>query len=448
MQLKAFFLGGYEVFLDNTPITDLLPQKAKALLCFLMLNPDRAHHRDRLADFLWPESPRSSARYNLRFVLWKLQKTLKETGMQSETCFLLPKKNLCRFNIESDFWVDVFELEKLFKKSLDNSLTPGQKISLLQKAEKLYSGDFLEGIYFKASPEFGDWIFYERERLQKIYFNLMLTLSEIFSSQNAYDGAVACIKNLLKINPLYEELYYRLIKLKYLSGDRAGAIAEYRNCCRVLRNELNLSPMTKIRRLYAEITGMNPTAAPPALNRPPENKPAVSAPEFRVNRLSFTIYEKSDHEPNPAFSAAFKTAEVIKVPMGPGRLINGEGMALVFREVYRRLKKYVTATPAPVEQVISQVLPEKAASAGAFPVGLKTVHIFYGCGLMLKELSRAKPVVIQLPDLNNADSEFISFLSYLGRNFPDCRATIYGISPRETRPPFIQEFIKHVNAFL
>lgn len=58
---------------------------------------------------------------------------------------------------------------------------------------------------------------------------------------------------MLRINPLQEELYLRLIRIHLEMGDRAAALHQYERCCKTLREELNISPMEETKKIYEDI---------------------------------------------------------------------------------------------------------------------------------------------------------------------------------------------------
>ena len=77
-RLGLRLLGPPEVNLEGLPVR-FGTKKELALLCYLAAEGGR-HPRSELAELLWPESEERHARADLRAVLHKLRKTLKEDG--------------------------------------------------------------------------------------------------------------------------------------------------------------------------------------------------------------------------------------------------------------------------------------------------------------------------------------------------------------------------------
>ena len=90
-RLSLRLLGPPEASLEGLPIRFRI-QKELALLCYLAAEGGR-HPRRELAELLWPESEERHARADLRAVLHKLRKTLREEsahdGEEEEAHFLL-----------------------------------------------------------------------------------------------------------------------------------------------------------------------------------------------------------------------------------------------------------------------------------------------------------------------------------------------------------------------
>lgn len=218
------------------------------ILAYLSAHCGEKVSRDRIASMFWNESSRKSSKYNLRYTLWSIKKELKEEGVEEEI-ILSPDKETCYF-VEGGFWQsDVRLLEEAVNKINEKGATLQQYQEILE----LYGGEFLQHISLRGNPELDDWIIYERERVQKLYFDGLILLSRQFSNMGQYSKGVNCLQKLLYINPLQEELHHQLMELYLLNGDRIQAIQQYERCAEILRTELNISPMEKMTEFYYRI---------------------------------------------------------------------------------------------------------------------------------------------------------------------------------------------------
>lgn len=248
-KLEMYMLGNLKIILDGKAITDNISYKSAGLLSYLAVNEERTFSRDKLSSLFWGISSMEAARYNLRYNLWSLRKILGDNKKKLK--IIDSQKDTCKFNLHNNVYIDVFHMESILKKSSKHDIK--EYIKSLEKAKNIYKGEFLEGFYIKDCPEFNDWIFFERERFQRTYFDTLYKLSEIYKEKGKFLKSIDNLEEMLTINPLQEEIYVKLIEIYLEMGDRSTALYQYERCCRILREELNISPMDEIKEVYKSI---------------------------------------------------------------------------------------------------------------------------------------------------------------------------------------------------
>jgi len=62
-QLSLTLPGAFQATLDGEPVTGFESDKVRALLVYLVLEADRPHRRDVLAELFWPERPQGVGLY-------------------------------------------------------------------------------------------------------------------------------------------------------------------------------------------------------------------------------------------------------------------------------------------------------------------------------------------------------------------------------------------------
>jgi DNA-binding SARP family transcriptional activator len=149
VSLRLF--GGFQARLEpGRPLT-LPTRKAQALLAYLALRPDPAHHRDSLAALLWPDRPDEQARASLRHALYELRKALAASPAvllaEGETVTVDP---------------GLIDLDVAAFARLLGEDTP----EALAQAVALYRGDLLAGIRVSEEP-WEAWLRDVRERLRE-----------------------------------------------------------------------------------------------------------------------------------------------------------------------------------------------------------------------------------------------------------------------------------------
>jgi len=147
-RLALSLLGALEIKVDETPVTDRLYRKGRALLAYLAIEAGRPHRRDSLAALLWPDWPERSARTNLRNTLSDLRAVVGDRDAQTP-CLLVTRETI-QFNEESDLWLDV----TAFRAALEaGSPSPERQ----EEALALYRGPFLDGFSVEDSVSYEGW---------------------------------------------------------------------------------------------------------------------------------------------------------------------------------------------------------------------------------------------------------------------------------------------------
>jgi len=215
-------------------------RKALALLAVLAL-ADRPRPRDVLAELLWPEHDAEHARGALRRTLSALRSAIGPD-------FVDATRDQVRLVRGPGLYLDVDR----FRALAEDGDVAG--------AAALFRGEFLEGFGLRDAPEFEDWQRAEADALRRELAGVLARLVEA-------TGDVAVAQRWLELDPLHEPAHRALIRLYAEGGDRAAALAQYRDCVRTLSRELGVPPLAETTRLYEAIsegTLEAPAAAEPA----------------------------------------------------------------------------------------------------------------------------------------------------------------------------------------
>ncbi|AOT72586.1 AfsR/SARP family transcriptional regulator [Geosporobacter ferrireducens] len=250
---KLYTFGHMDIVINGQSKLGNLSSKAIVLLCYLASNKGKVLSREKLASLFWDSDNMETARYNLRYNLWMLRKALRVKDREQE--IIISQKESCCFHVSQNMYVDVLDFEDLAGSVHEKD--DYAYISQLEQAKKVYRGEFLEGCYIKNCPELNDWIFYERERLQRKYFDVLYQLIYYYKKLSQYTKAIDILEEMLKLNPLQEELYLEAIEIFLAKGDRNAALNQYKKCCKVLREELNIGPTESIKKVYQQIQRYN-----------------------------------------------------------------------------------------------------------------------------------------------------------------------------------------------
>ena len=93
----------------------------------------------------------------------------------------------------------------------------------------------------------------QSEQLRRELSSVLERLVRVHDSSGHYAGALKYARRWLSQDPLEEAAQRALIRLYALNGQQASAIRQYRECLRILKNELNVEPEEETTVLYEAV---------------------------------------------------------------------------------------------------------------------------------------------------------------------------------------------------
>jgi DNA-binding SARP family transcriptional activator len=255
MALGLRLLGETYVSLNGNPLRNLNADKALALLFYLVVESDRAHRRESLAEILWPEKPEGFGRNSLKQALSQLRTALGDQGNPNP--FLLTSKRDLQFNTDSPHQVDALEVIKIQRQVRSHPHTNlaacEECITSLARIERLYLGEFLENCSLPDCPEFNEWVLAQRESYRRTLVDSLKTLIEHFSQKRDFDTASRYGERLVEIEPWSEQNHRVLMRVKANQGLRSAALKQYHICQEMLSSEFGVTPAPETEALYQQV---------------------------------------------------------------------------------------------------------------------------------------------------------------------------------------------------
>ena len=224
----------------------------QALFAYLLLQ-SRPVPRDVLLEVFWGERPPARARNSLNTAIWRLRQALEPDGIAPQTYLLSNSTGEVGFNWESQHWVDV----ECFARQTHSLLRkPAQEFGPADAAQieeclALYRGELLESLY-------DDWALRERERYRTIHLNCLTRLMTFYATVREYERAITCGDEILRRDPVREDVHCELMRIYLESGQRGLATRQYAQCREFLNQELGVPPLEETQTLYAQIVGALP----------------------------------------------------------------------------------------------------------------------------------------------------------------------------------------------
>ena len=289
---KLFLLGSPHLERDGETVP-IGRRRTMALLAYLAMT-GRTHQRDALAALLWPEWDASHARADLRRTLSLLNHTLGGSAVVAdrETAALDP---------ELDLWVDVVTFRQALSAREAHKHPTGEACEAcvpgLEEAVALYRDDFLAGFTLEAGAAFDEWQFFETQALRDAAAGALARLVTWHAAQGerSTERAIAYARRWLALDPLHEPAHQQLMALYFRAGQRSAALRQYRQCLRVLEEELGAAPSAETTALYERFKTERQAHRAPA----PAQAPDSQAQGSRFP--SFLKATEGDDAPEPVF---------------------------------------------------------------------------------------------------------------------------------------------------
>ncbi len=227
--LRIHLLGQPRFFYEGERYAFHSRPRALALLAFLLLHRGAHLTRDTVAFTLWADDSEAEARAKLRRHVYQLTNALPPSSVP----YVVSVEETISWNDAASVWVDVDEFERCIAHE-----------SRWPEAAQLYEGDLAPAIY-------DDWIAPMRERLRREYTGALERLLFRARSRRDFAHAISYAERILANDPWREDTLRQLASIRYESGDRAGALREIDVFARQLSAEMNAELMPETLALRA-----------------------------------------------------------------------------------------------------------------------------------------------------------------------------------------------------
>jgi DNA-binding SARP family transcriptional activator len=247
MSVTIRLFGVPAVLVDGRRVDAFRSQQARRLFCYLALSFNRAQAREMVAEALWGERPTGDSIRTLRSELYRLRKSFGASDFDCDV-FLHVGSNAIQINTTGDCHLDIEDFQRLGMSAAAQpvELLSEDQIAGLRQAAALYLGPLM-------SDSYEDWCISERQRLQEMYLEILAKLLLVEARKGNLHEAIEYGYRVLREEPLMESVHRQIMRLHYLSGNRAAAMRQFETCRRLLTEELGIEPMRRTRRIYEMI---------------------------------------------------------------------------------------------------------------------------------------------------------------------------------------------------
>lgn len=288
-----------------------LSRSTQALLAYLLLHRHLVP-RDVLMDVFWVDHAPDRARSSLTTALWRLRQLLEPDDTAPGAYLLVGSQGEVGFNWNSSHFLDTEAFEQHICPLLRKPLVEldDHDIGQIEQVLTLYRGELLEGMY-------EDWALRERERFRSLHLNCLTRLMECYASRQDYERSIALATEILRRDPVREEIHRALMRLYLESGQRTLAIRQYAACRDLLSQELGVLPLEETMALHQQILASSQADARRAAGQPGSQEIAQLLDELHLVRHSLIEAARALEHINRSVTRLMAVGE--ETPAWPGQ---------------------------------------------------------------------------------------------------------------------------------
>ena len=438
--LRVKLLGGFCVERADIgqAVSDWQRSSAKTMTKLLAVEPGHALHREQIMDILWPGVDAESASNSFRKALHAARRALEpRLPRQQDSAYLCRADAMLVLNTEH-VAVDMDRFEKLAGEAFRR-----REVEAYEGALAAYGGELL------PEDRYESWCSERRSGLVELRVRLLLGLAEVLERCGAYNEAADRLRGVLRQDPTREAVHRQLMRLYARMGTTDQAVRQFQLCEDVLRRELDLAPQLETVSLYEEILAGRPSIRPSELARARDrvevrrSSPAQTASgrpfigRERVLQRMFGQLTRRD-EAQAGMIVVSGEAGVGKTRLleefanraseqGAVTLYGGRGAhasQFACGPFAVALEDYAASRPEAERAELTRVYPAltrfvpSLGSGIALPAPAPDLRDYHFDLLptivqFLTDLARAKPVLLVLGDLHEADAVGLDLIRYL-----------------------------------
>lgn len=210
--------------------------KSLHILCYIASRRNLRAPKETLVDLFWPDSDQETVAKNFHPTISHLRKALNREQIVKKD-FILYREGAYLLNPHYSYRIDTQEFERLLAEAREvRSSDIHRSAELTREAIELYSGGFLEELYF-------DWADEMRSFYRELYLEALKELLGYNFEQGDNEAAIRFAQAILQHDPYREDVHCQVMEAQVRSGNRAAAIDQFDRLRKILRRELGVDPL-------------------------------------------------------------------------------------------------------------------------------------------------------------------------------------------------------------
>lgn len=250
---RVYSFGQFRLFSHENAIKEPMwrRSKAKTLLKWFVLNPDKLCSADQFIDLFWPDLPLDAAMGNLHVTIHFLRHLLEPSlGSRQESKFVRRQaNNFYWFHMDETWWTDTSDVEQFFEnaKVHDRHEDYSKALYYYRKIVSYCSLGFI------PEDEAEPWLQPYRQHYSYMYSQVLVRLIQIYQLRNELVEVLEYSYLALAANPYCEPAIGAIIDAHLKEGNTSLALDTLEKFHHALQRNLGMEPSKEMYALRQKI---------------------------------------------------------------------------------------------------------------------------------------------------------------------------------------------------
>lgn len=243
--IQIQMLGDFTICAGDARISDTnnRTKKVWSLLAYLICQRGKVVSQKKLIDMFWGDESSSNPENVVRITFHRVRSQLDKLWPGAGKELIVNKDAGYAWNDQIPARVDFEEFDALLSRKTE---TEGERLTNLQQALHLYTGDFLE----KQSSEV--WVIPISTHFHNLFVDATMEAARLLSEAGTHKEAARLCRTAVATEPYHEELHQLLIRELAATGDQEGAAKVYDALSKRLFDDFGIRPSEETRKVYRE----------------------------------------------------------------------------------------------------------------------------------------------------------------------------------------------------
>lgn len=237
--LSLYMLSSFQVYRSGERVNRRLGGKARQLLKILAANHRKCLPKDLLIEMIWPAGGPATGAISLKVAAHNLRNGLDPNKKNGNTGkWVIAENGTYRLNPGADIWIDTEAFREHYRlaRSLESAGQSSEARREFEKAEELYTGDYLEEDMYE------DWTLVRREELRDMYLEVLGRLAHLTRAEGLHSDVIRYCHKIVLADPCREDAYQMLMSSHAALNQVARAGSWYAVCRAALSREVGAQP--------------------------------------------------------------------------------------------------------------------------------------------------------------------------------------------------------------